>query len=504
MFPAKLAAVDLGSNGLRYLVAEFPGQDSYRVLETGRSPVRLGHEVFLSGKLSADTIERSCQAVATFVAAIGRHGCAAVRLVGTSALREADNGHLLVERLKKDVGVDVDIISGDEEARLVFGAVANKVDFGPGTWVLADMGGGSLEVSAIADGRRLWTESSTMGAVRVLEELAGIADEPGRFNRLLEQHAATLRVPRLSGVGKLESLVLTGGNAEALAGLASAEADANGVKSMSVEALLQVTGKLAQLSYRQRVSELGLREDRADVVLPAAIVFLHLAKLVGATTIRVPGVGLREGVALDLAQSLSEHRNPRLSLEKRLRDGAMALGRRFFFDEQHALQVCRLSLSLFDQLQELHQLSPIDRQLLMAAALLHDVGTYVSPKRHHRHSLYLISQSELPGLTAYTTGLIACIARYHRKSEPNPKHEVFGSLSDPDKVRVKKLAALLRIADALDREHCGRVEQLTAVANGRSVAIQLHGAGEMLLERWAVGRKSELFSKVFGLEIRCC
>jgi exopolyphosphatase/guanosine-5'-triphosphate,3'-diphosphate pyrophosphatase len=184
-------------------------------------------------------------------------------------------------------------------------------------------------------------------------------------------------------------------------------------------------------------------------------------------------------------------------MDQQLTKAALSLGRRYMFDEAHGLHVARLALSLFDQLQELHGLGPDDRRYLLAASILHDIGAFVDHKKHHKHSLYLISRSELPGLSANEMLMVANIARYHRKNIPRKHHPDFMRLSEEDRDRTTALSAILRIADALDRSHLQHVEGIRVIHGEKDVTLVLEGEGDRLLERWAVSRKTGLFSRTF-------
>ncbi len=234
---------------------------------------------------------------------------AVYRAVATSAVRESSNGETFVERVRGQVGLELEIISGSEEARLVHAAVRRAVPLAGKEWVVVDVGGGSVEVLLVDDSAILWSESHTMGSVRLLEELSETGEEPGRFRRLLEEYTATLRLPSAARSRRPTGFIATGGNAETLVQLAgTASGRRRGCRLSPVDALRNVIEHLSRLSYRQRVDELGLREDRADVMLPAAMVYEHLAGLSGASTIVVPGVGIREGVLYDLVEAVTTKR----------------------------------------------------------------------------------------------------------------------------------------------------------------------------------------------------
>ncbi len=501
-FPFRAACVDAGSNAIRFLAAEFSDAATYQPLVYERVPIRLGHQVFLRGRLAPETVDAAVEAFASFKGHLKRLGIEHHRAVATSAVREARNGPLLVERIAREAGIELEIITGSEEARLVHTAVASRVDLQGGQWILADLGGGSVEVSLGDDAGILWSESHTMGSVRLLEELADSESDPGRFRRLLAEYVSVLRIPAPAQYWEPSGLIATGGNIESLASLAVAEADDQGVKTLPVSDLESVIDMLSRMSYRERMDDLGLREDRADVILPAAMVYHRLARLVGVDRVLVPRVGVKDGILLDMVDDLVAHDRHEERQEKQLVQAAVSLGRKYMFDEAHGLQVGRLAASLFDQLRRLHQLKEEDRAVLLTAAILHDVGMYIARPRHHKHSMYIISGSELPGLTEAQTQLAANVARYHRKSSPEPRHEKFMRLPPTDRAKVPPLAGILRIADSLDRQQLQLVSAVRTDVKGGKLRLTLEGKGDLMLERWAVSRRAALFTEALGLEVR--
>ena len=500
-FPVRAAAIDVGSNAIRFIAAEFSAPARYTVLEQMRAPVRLGHGVFLSGKLTPDAMVGAIVAVASYRQRIEALGIVRYRAVATSAVRDSDNGDVFLRRVSDEAGLVLEPITGAEEVRLVHQAVRNRMSLGRDKWILADLGGGSLEVSLVDDEDIYWSVSHGMGSVRLLEELAVAGDEPGRFSRRLQEYAATLRIP-MAGRGSMAGFIATGGNIEALARLALRIDEPQNTSILPLERLRETIDSLAHLPYRQRVTELGLREDRADVILPAAMVYERLCVIAGFESIHVPYVGVRDGILYDLVDEYVGHEPHRERQDQVVYNGALALGKRYRFDIAHGRHVAALALSIFDQLEGLHGLAREDRRLLMAAALLHDVGVFISHKRHHKHSLYIIAQSELPGLKPMEIRMVANIARYHRKGGPASHHEDFMALPEPERERVRKLAALLKLSDALDREHRQHVRDVRVTADGGRVTLDIDGSGDLLLERWAVQGKAGLFEQTFGRTVR--
>lgn len=500
-YPVRVACVDMGSNAIRFLAAEFTSESEFETLAGDRAAVRLGHGVYLSGRLETTAMDGAVAALAGFRRQMDALGIEHYRAVATSAVRESSNRDEFIARVLDETGLRLEAISGSEEARLVHLAVARRVPLGNRTWLLVDLGGGSVEVSLVDQNGTYWSESHTMGSVRLLEELTEAGTDPGRFRRLLAEYISILKVPAMPEGNTLAGYVATGGNIETLAKLGGFP-DELSVSHLPVAALRAIIEQLARLSFRERVDQLGLREDRADVILPAAMVYERLADLAGADEIQVPHVGIKEGVLFDLVSELVGHRDHEDRQDREILASAITVGRKYHFDCDHAMQVSKLSLRLFDQLRSLHGLRAADRRILHAAALLHDIGQFVSFKGHHKHSLYLISNSELPNFSDREMQLVANVARYHRKAHPADHHPQFMALDENERVRVTSLASLMRVADALDREHVQRVTDLTAKLSDSELTLWLDGTAGLLLEGWSLKKKANLFSKLYGRKVK--
>jgi exopolyphosphatase/guanosine-5'-triphosphate,3'-diphosphate pyrophosphatase len=504
MNTTRVAAVDVGSNAIRYVVAEVAG-GVYTEIESERIAVRLGTDVFTrTRRFRPETVDTAVAALVRIRRRLDDLGISHYRAVATSAVRESRNGGELVDRIRRESGIHLETISGSEEARLVWIAVTNRVDFADERWLMMDLGGGSVEISVADRGGILWSESHTLGSVRMLQTFQeeGVSPSGAAYQDLLERYTHVLKVPRAVGEYRPSGTIATGGNIEALADLAGASKDDRGVSRLPVATLRALIEKLGAMTTDERVKELGLREDRADVILPASVVYERVADLAGAEEIVVPRTGVKEGLVLDLLDRITDEAAHSDRHEHTIHAAALTLGRRFQFDENHGQQVARLSLLLFDQLRELHGLGNRERNILMAGALLHDIGQYVSYQRHHKHSMYLIANSELPGMSPEDLRMVAALARYHRRSEPKLSHSEFEAMSVQDREAICKLAALLRVADALDREHIDRVATLSARWEDVGLVLELETRGSLTLEEWALRRKGKMFKSVYGRPVR--
>lgn len=493
--------MDVGSNAIRYSLAEFADVSRRVELESQRFAVRLGQDAFTTRVLSPPVLDAAVGAAVRFRQRLDDLGIVGYRAVATSAVRESRNGGELVDRVRRESGIHLETITGGEEARLVWLAVRQSVPLDDASWLLADLGGGSIELSRIDESGIRASETHPLGTVRLLADLSSETRDPEEFRSLLERYLARLQVPE-GDEREVAGTIITGGNAEALSDITGAQLNSAGVREICAEDLRVALERLAGMTISERIRDLGLRDDRADVILPAAVVFDRVVKLVESDRILIPRVGVKDGVLIDLAENFGEHVAHESEMDRTVTAAALSIGRRYRFEESHALHVRDLALSLFDQLAWLHELGEAHRRQLRVAALLHDIGQFVSERKHHKHSWYLISNSEMPGLSEDETRIVALIARYHRRSEPRDDHEGFRDLSQDDRQAVRKLAGILRVADALDHEHRQHVRSVVAKQEGDCIVLTLETEGDTSLEDWAVEKKSSLFERAFSASLR--
>ncbi|MCK6530909.1 HD domain-containing protein [Myxococcota bacterium] len=497
------AAIDVGSNAIRLKVVGAESPDRIEERASVRVPVRLGHNVFLTHRLDPRAVDEAVRAFAVFAEHLAQHDVSAYRAVATSAMREAQDRWLLVDRVRRESGLDLEVIGGVEEARLVRLALLQAMPVaGQGTSLLLDLGGGSLELSLLESGRLAWSTSLELGTVRLMEAFLDSGAVHDDQLSLIDEYTLRLldeALPALRG-RRFTRVLGSGGNLEALAEVLPATPGTEPTPAIDATALAAFAAALARRSVEDRVRELGVRRDRAEVIFPAAVILSHLSARLDLRRILVPGAGLRDGLLRELVArhflAWDERDSDQVAL-----DAARRLGARYAFHASHAEQVRRLSTAVFDDLQPLHRLARRDRLLLEVGALLHDIGDYVAYDRHHKHSAYLVENSEIAGLADAERRVVACLARYHRKSVPQAKHDTFRALDTPDQRRVRWLVPLLRLADALDREHLSRVESLEARVERDRVLLRLYSPHDCALERWTLAAKSGYFQEVYGLRV---
>jgi exopolyphosphatase / guanosine-5'-triphosphate,3'-diphosphate pyrophosphatase len=496
-----IAAIDVGTNAMRLVIGSITPDHRIELLENIREPVRLGKDVFAGGTISEETTERAIEAFQKFRRLIDKYGVEHLKAVATSATREALNSDIFIDRIAQTTGIEVVAIGGEEEARLIHLAVADRVNLRNKRAILIDIGGGSIEVTLVADGSIQATVSFNMGTVRLLQKLEQERVGEPRFNQLVHEYADATRKWLESRIGqqKLDLCVATGGNAEALGDLRKRLLGKDSPFVITRPDLDALVDTLQGMSFAQRIQELYLRPDRADVIVPASIVLQTILRQAGVDQIQVPNVGLKDGLLLDIVQDLYDQ-TARLHRDQVL-TSALQIGRKYAFDEPHAVAVSRFAVQLFDETQRLHHLNEENRLLLEVAAMLHDIGHFVSATEHHKHTFYLLNATPLIGLTKPQRAVVANVARYHRKSAPSLQHESFKVLPAKDRVSVSKLSSILRLADALDHEHAGKVSDIVVEDIRPRFVIKLHGQGDLLLEKWALVKRIPLFEEIFGVKV---
>jgi exopolyphosphatase/guanosine-5'-triphosphate,3'-diphosphate pyrophosphatase len=506
---ARFGIVDMGSNAIRFLIAE-ANAGAIAVLESHRLPVRLGRDVFHTGQIPDTTLADTVDAFRRFKATCDRFGVSRIRAIATSAMRDARNRDLLVDRVRDATGIDIEVISGTQEAYLLKLGVETRIDLQSGCSLLVDVGGGSVEVVLVEKGQVISADSYRLGALRMLESLRDAEGSGETFVELLQKHLKSLehRIADRFEARKIDRYVAVGGNVDSLVDLVAARLGTGkqqGVDSCPLADLQAEVAELAKLSVQERIDRRGLKPDRADTIVPAGIVYGRLGELAGVDTVLAPRVGIKDGLLTEVVQghfdafAAEDHVDVVLS-------SCRAMGRRFHSEKEHGETVLVLARQLFDQTKELHGLGGRARVLLEAAALLHDVGVAVNNDGHHKHSQYLIQSSDLVGLSDEERQLVALLARFHRKAPPGREHEEFMALRRRERTLVERLTALLRLADALDRQHAGVVRGVVVKVREDSMELRPILAGDprtrLTLEAKAVEEKGALFWQLFGRQPR--
>lgn len=482
-----LAAIDVGTNAVRLELAKVLPDGALETLHQERDPVRPGEGLFKTGLIRKEVADRLLSTLRRYAALCRRYN-ARVRAVATSAVREAKNRDEIVRRAKKEAGLTLEVVSGREEARLICaGVLHGKPPLQRSLCV--DIGGGSTEV-AFAFGeipKDLW--SVNLGAVRLTEvfNLNGkVARRQLKLMRNFAREAIEETLP--ASIARSPTTALgSSGTIQAVVGFARSE----GHGHATAREVSQAVEELADMDNEKRRKRFDPR--RADIVVAGAVILEAVIKHLRLHSITAVDRGLREGILYDLVRRRKV--DPE---DTSLFEASLALGRRFGLGEPHARQVSRIALGFFDDLVRLHQLPAAARPYLEVAALLHDVGHSLNYQRHHKHSQYIIVNSDLPGLSDRERQIAGAIARYHRRSAPDAGHEGMAGFNAAEQRIIRKCATLLRVADSLDRSHHQPITKVSAMVKGSAVVVRLKAKTPVDLEMWDAAHERPLFREVFG------
>lgn len=500
----RVAAIDIGTNSVHMVVAELSPDGSFRVCDSHKETVQLGRGEFRDRRIAPEAMERARAALVSFRRIATGHGAERILAVATSAVREATNGGEFIEAVARDTGLRVRVITGEAEGRLVYRAVRHYVEVGDRRVVAIDIGGGSVELVLGSGQRPLLVETLKLGHIRTAEQLEGdppSAESVARLQAACRSALEAVREPYTRVAPDL--FVGTSGTVEAFARMDLAEGRDGGEAHLHVleaETVRRLVKRLLKADAGERRKMPGLDEGRADTIAAGGMVLLEVLEAREAERITVCTAALREGLILEfLDRSLDRIRREEALPDVRLRS-VHELLHRTGADASHAAQVSRLALQIFDDLAPRHRLETEARQLLHVAALLHDIGLHVEHRRHHKHSQYLILHGRLRGFTAREVAIAACVARYHRRTGPRARHREFAALRRRDQRLVRVLAAILRVADGLDRGHNQVVEAVHCrLADGRA-KFHVLARHDAELELWGARRKADLFASVFEAE----
>jgi len=495
----RLAAIDVGSNSLHMVVADVSADGRIVMVERVREMVRLGRRTFTTGRLPQGAMDLAVRTVRHFARLARARGVDRLGAVATSAVREARNGRAFVRRVRREAGVPLRVVSGIEEARLVFRAARHALGLEGGPHLLIDVGGGSVELVLTRDGRALSMQSLPLGAARLTERFFAhdppTAGETARLERYLEREMAEmLATARRMGV---QHAVGTSGTANTLVSLARAKRGEEAGRVHGGVATADEVGRLRRrllaLPATKRADLPGMDAKRVDLMPAAGLLVDVILSRTGAADLVACGWALREGLLLELAGLGRAFADGR---EQERRRSVEALAARFAGPNAHGRHVARLAVTLFDGTADALGLTPSARGLLEYAALLHDIGHAIDHDRHHRHSSYLVRNAELLQFEPTEVEIIAQVVRGHRKQVPKPSDRELQMLDGSSRRIVRALAVLLRVADALDRTHFGIVRDVRCRLTPSRLVITAETAGELELEVWAVARHLDLLARL--------
>ncbi len=499
----KLGVLDIGTNSIHMVLAEVEPDGSYKILDRYKDMTRLGDGTFKTKRLSEAAMARGLEVIRTQTTLARNKGYDRIDAVATSAVREAKNGGDFLEEVARQTGLTIRVVTGHEEARLIYLGVRHSMDLSGDPALIVDVGGGSVELILGHDRAMLQGLSLKLGAIR-LKDLFLRRDPPSKsMTRSLREYVEVALRPavRRLKIKRLGRLVGTSGMIANLAEILHLHRTGRPLPQANMATIdyAELRGLEKQLfakDFAARIAIPGLDPKRADTLLPASAVLRTLMELIGQETLTVSDHALREGLIYDFIMRHQEGLRTEQEIPNLRRRNIMALGRRCHFAETHAQHVAMLALRLFDATKPWHGLGEREREWLEYATLLHDIGYMINTRQHHKHAYYLIANSELHGFTPDEVDVIANIARYHRRSLPQAKHQPWKALSASQRKTVERLSALLRIADGLDRSHFSVVRNLQ-VKLDKKATILLDTTSDAELEVWAAAGRADLFERAF-------
>jgi len=504
--PRPVAVVDMGASAVRLVVAETPEGAPPRVLEEASRGVLLGKDAFARGRLGAATIEAAIKALEGFRRIMDTYGVVQYRAVATSAVREAHNRDTFLDRVRLRTGIDVEVIDGPEENRLTYMAVREALRdddvLTSGEALLVEVGGGSADISYLRNGEPVFSGTYALGSLRMPQGLASWHGGHDQRMRLVRRHIQNVvgDIRREIPLRQLRHVIAPGGDVRfAASQVLGEETPGDGVMAIPRGAFLEFCDHVVTKDVERLVEEYRLPMAEAETLVPALLAYRELLMETAADRITVPNASLRTGLLLDIAGSdeglgIEVFRNQVLA-------SAVVFAEKYRCDAGHARQVARLACRLFDELRREHGLGDRDRLLLEVAAYLHDVGIYVNQRAHHKHSQYILSVCEIFGLSRDDLAIVSNVARYHRRALPQKSHLPYMALDRETRVVVHKLAAILRVANALDADHLQKVKDVRVTAEEDVLVLEVSAAGDLTIERLATQARSDLLTEVFGRKV---
>ncbi|MCM8570996.1 Ppx/GppA family phosphatase [Gramella jeungdoensis] len=503
----RIAAIDLGTNSFHAVLVDLYPDGSYRTIDKLKEMVILA-EKGMKHHLSEDAMQRGLDALKRIKFLCDSQGVEEILAFATSAIREAKNGGDFIQRVIDEVGIKARAISGKMEAQMIGYAIRHSISLDEEMVLMVDIGGGSVEFIVGNNKEFLYYNSLKLGVARMAAHF--VENDPitkAEIEALLKHYRNTLS--EVAGILNEHSVKTIIGSSGTMENIAAMIAERNSISSaMTLNELvyhddefLPFYENFIKLDREKRSKEKELDEKRIDIINPGMVLVKFLIEEFNIQNVKISEAALRDGMILDY---ISREKST-LPLVARFADprkrSVFELLRKCNWMKDHSTHVAKLALQIFDDFQQELELEEGDRELLEYATLMHDIGYYISHRKHHKHALYLIRHADLRGFTADEIILMANVARYHRRSTPKKRHKRYRKLDKDLKQRVKKLSGILRVADGLDRSHYQNVQELEIEKTKDMVRFYITTQGDPELEIWGAMRKKELFEEITGKEL---
>lgn len=506
MFNPAKAVIDIGSTSVRMLVAQTDAEGTPHVLDSLSQSVSLGRDTFTKGYIAKETIEECVSAIQSFRKVLDEYRIIRkedIRAVATNAVREASNQDVFLNRILISTGIAVETMDDAEENRFTYLSVQPYLKTHPllkkPETLIIEVGGGSTGMMLLEHGQVVISTAFRLGSFRIRESLGDYEDSDAKHLEMIEnQINPTVRQIRehLTVRGKPNMLCI-GGDVRFAGYHLLPEWDKTGIARIPLTKLANFTNEILSFSVDEIVRKYHVTYPEAETLGPALLTYVRLAAALKLKQVLITSVTMRDG----LLTELSEKKGWTDELKEQIICSAMELGKKYDFDQRHAEQVMKLSRELFHALADEHKLSPRFELILILSALLHEIGLFIGTRSHHKHSLYLILHSNLFGLSGRDLLLTALVSRYHRRAQPKPSHEYYQLLDQENRIIVSKLAAILRVADSLERSYAQRIQNLEVRVEDKTVVLIAKNVTDLSLEQMALRQKGNLFEDVYGKNI---
>ncbi len=508
--PRVVGVIDIGSTAIRILISEV-SRDGGAINRIDRAsrPVTLGRDVFVHGMISRDSLLQSIRILAGFVELALGYGLrkSDLRVIATSALREARNRDIFIDRVWTKTGLKINLIEGVEENYLTYIAVNHAIrairpQFARFNSLILEVGGGTTEVMLLKRGRMVSAHSLRLGTVRLEEQIRGRSETSNyldtfiRENLRINLELLDTELPLI----RIKFFVAVGGDARMAASFIPNTKRRDQFSIIERKDFEEFVDRTQSYSMEKIVRKFGITYNEAEGFVPALLMCKYFLQATSSENLIIPDVSIREGVLMNLITGKSPKVEDQFHMQ--VRASAESLGKKFHYDREHSIHVAILALQLFDQLKSDHGMDDQARLLLEVAAVLHDVGYFIRGSGHHKHGQYLVSNSEIFGLSRQDIRVVSNVVRYHRRSMPSTAHSSYTALRTGQRMLVQKLAAILRIADGLDRGHSRRVSRIQVEIRENDVVIHCTHTGDISAEKAGALDKAELFENVFGYRVQ--
>ncbi|WP_298838174.1 Ppx/GppA phosphatase family protein [Clostridium sp.] len=501
-----IASIDVGANYLKMTIGEINTQGEIRILEDVVKPTKIGKDTFSKARISVQTIHETCDDLKGFVRLMKDYKIECYKAVATSGLREAENKQYVLEQIRLRTGLNIESINIAEEQFFMLKAVRNHVNSidikKSEQYLIVNITSGAVETSIYEDGKLKLTEHVKIGSLKIREALSDLETKTTEFSETMEQYIESKIYALKPQIQKFEPnhFLGLGGELNTICGIIRKKKGLN-KKDYYIrkEALLALTKEISNMDNFQIKTTFGLSNKTAELLLPSILIFYCFLKMTKAEGIQIPKLSLRQGILYDLSDEILNIQRKK-ELINDIISSVWYIGEKYQIDKKHASFVEKVSLQIFDYTKRLHKLGDKERLYLQVAAILHDVGGFISANNHNFHSYSIIRAQSIIGFSDIALELTASAARYHSEDIPMEANKNYRFLSDVDKMVVSTLAAILKLSEALDISHVQKIKEIKLTGTRDNMFFNLKSEGDIILEEWNFLKHVDFFEEVIGVK----